>query len=101
MALTVNKTKIKPLPGAIVRPVELAEACSAGDALTIDTNGNFVKDGAVYQLTRAKLQSRAHSSKQWLRLVAVIAGITNGESIYLEAYLVDGTVPYADTGVIS
>lgn len=46
MALTINKTRVKPLPGAIVRSGVLAEAVSAGAALTIDTNGKFVKADA-------------------------------------------------------
>jgi hypothetical protein len=49
MALTVNKTLVKPLPGAIVRTIKLAEACSAGQALCPNASGDYVKadaDGA-------------------------------------------------------
>lgn len=68
---------------------------------TIDTDGNFQKDGADYTLTRAKLQSRLKTARGYIRVKAVALGITNGESLSLSGFMADGTVPYADTGVIS
>lgn len=68
---------------------------------TVDTDGNFMKDGVIYQLTRAKLQSRLKATvNAWGRVVATAAGITGGESLVLSGFFVDGTVPYADTGII-
>ena len=69
---------------------------------TIDTDGKFLKDSVIYPLTRAKLQTRLRATtRPWARVVATAAGITNGESLSLSGFLSDGTVPYADTGVIS
>lgn len=42
MALTVNKTRVKPLPGAVVRTIVLGEAASAGQVVTPNANGLFV-----------------------------------------------------------
>lgn len=49
MALTVNKTQITPLPGALVETVQLGEAMSAGQSFCFDSSGKAVKadaDGA-------------------------------------------------------
>jgi hypothetical protein len=46
MALTVNKTQIKPLPGAIVRTVALGEAASAGQAVYVNASNAYLKADA-------------------------------------------------------
>ncbi len=46
MALTVNKTRVLPLDGAIVRPGTAGEAVSAGQSVTPDASGNWVKADA-------------------------------------------------------
>lgn len=70
--------------------------------MTVDTDGNFVKGGAVFALTRAKLQSRltvrGHTKA---RLVATAAGITGGETINIEAWLDDATINRLEAGDIS
>jgi len=46
MALTVNKLRVTPLQGCIVRTGIAAEAVSAGQSVTVDTNGKWVKADA-------------------------------------------------------
>lgn len=81
-------------------PGSWVDASTIG-VFTIDTDGNFMKNGVIYGLTRAKLQSRLKTSKPWARVVFTAAGISGGETIKIRAWLSDGTLPLADTGVIS
>lgn len=69
---------------------------------TIDTNGAFLlADGTtVSSLTRQILKTRTESAQRYLRIVATAAGITNGESIDISAFLADGTVDAANAGTL-
>lgn len=71
--------------------------------VTLDTDGNVLKEDGTTELglTRAKLQTRLRTAKAWARIVATAAGITGGETCIVKAFLSDGTLCFADTGVIS
>lgn len=66
---------------------------------TIDTNGAFLipaGGSTVSELTRQKLSGRLRTARRYARVVAVAAGITGGESIVLNMWMSDGTVPLND-----
>lgn len=69
---------------------------------TIDTDGNILKEDGTTKLglTRGKLQTRIRTNRAWARLVATAAGMSGGEQFDIKASLCDGTLVYADTGII-
>lgn len=74
--------------------------------VAVASNGEFTKDGTLagdklVGLTRGKLQSRARTTKRFARLVCTIADLEGGATLRSRAFMTDGTLPYADTGVVS
>lgn len=72
---------------------------------TIDTDGHFVgpgsQDMADLLVTRAKLSGRVApnvKTQHWFKLKFVISGITNNETIDLQAWFADGALPYQGHG---
>ena len=43
MTLTLTKTQVTPLPGALIRTVKLGEAASGGAGMAINSSSNMVK----------------------------------------------------------
>lgn len=72
--------------------------------IAVNDNDVFSKDGTVtgddLGLTRAKLQTRGRTAKQYARLKCVSADIEGSASVRVSAFLSTGTLPFADTGVI-
>lgn len=68
-----------------------------------DTNG-FTKDGtltgAALGLTRAKLSSRLRTTKRYARLYCTPSDIESTATVTTNAYISDGSHPFADSGRI-
>lgn len=70
--------------------------------LAYDETNGWTKDGTLsgdpLGLARAKLSSRLRTTKPWARLVCTSSDLEGTFSVVANAYLSDGTHPFADSG---
>lgn len=119
MTLTLTKTQVTPLPGALVRTVRLGEAASAGMGMTVNSSSQYLKadadapgkrrtfgvlitDGQGQYNTSGDYASADDVSMCFFGPLAGFSGMTPGAPVYVDkttAGLLTQTAPSGSNAV--